>query len=58
VLRTLLIIILVYLVVRTLLKVFSPAARNERVKGPKRQTRPRVDDARIQDATFKDLPDK
>lgn len=56
--RILLTIVLAYFVVRYLLKIFSPSSRRENVAGTAPVKRKRVDEDRIQDASFKDLPDK
>jgi hypothetical protein len=56
--RILLTIILAYLVIRYILKIFSPARRSDSVAGRPPKPRKPLDDDRIQDASFKDIPDK
>jgi hypothetical protein len=56
--RILLIIILVYLVARSAARLFR-APRSESVRGRRKSDRhTHVDESRIQDAKFKDIPDK
>jgi hypothetical protein len=54
--RLLLIFILIYLIARYLSAVFRPGKPGERVKGTPRRSRKQIDEDRIQDANFKDLP--
>jgi hypothetical protein len=53
--RAILIVIVLYLLMRVLRRLF--AARRP-VKGAPPQTATKIDAARVQDATFKDLPDE
>ncbi len=55
--RVLLIAVLVYLGLRALLAILFPPSPREAVKGGPQQTRSRIDAERIQDASFKDIPD-
>ena len=56
--RALLIIALVYFVARSLVRVLHPRDVPRQVKGKPSQIGSRIDASRIQDASFKDIPDK
>jgi len=57
-LRILLIFVALFLLFRYLLAVIFPSRRETGVKGSPRRRGKRIDDERIQDASFKDLPKK
>jgi hypothetical protein len=54
--RILLIFVAVYLLGRYLSALFRPKKLNEDVGGAPRKSSKRIDENRIQDANFKDLP--
>ena len=54
--RLLLIFAALYLLVRYLSALFRPRPTNEAVHGAPRKRKRRIDENRIQDADFKDLP--
>ncbi|HEY3296194.1 MAG TPA: hypothetical protein VGL38_12250 [bacterium] len=56
--RALLVMLLLYLIARYASKVLRPRDPQRQVKGNPRNRGGAIDQGRIQDATFKDLPDK
>jgi hypothetical protein len=56
--RTVLIILLVYFLARSLARILRPRDTERRVKGSPVTKRGSIDENRIQDATFKDIPEK
>ena len=56
--RALLIVLLLYFALRYLFKVLRPRDTQRQVKGTPKPRGGPLDPGRIQDATFKDLPDK
>jgi hypothetical protein len=56
--RALLIAALIYLVMRNLVKIMHPRDPQRQVRGAARMKNTQLDESRIQDATFKDIPDK
>jgi len=56
--RALLITVLIYFVMRSLVRVLHPQDSQRQVRGRPRTPRPQLDESRIQDASFKDIPDK
>jgi len=55
-LRAILIIVLLYLVARSLRALMWPRKKEDGVKGAPPKPHSRIDENRIQDANFKDLP--
>jgi hypothetical protein len=55
-LRAILIIVLLYLVARSVRALMWPRKKEDRVKGDMRKPQHKIDENRIQDANFKDLP--
>jgi hypothetical protein len=56
--RSVLIILLVYFLARSLARILRPRETERRVKGAPAPKRGAIDENRIQDATFKDIPEK
>lgn len=56
-LRIILIAVAIFLVLKYLKAILSPARRSTGVEGKPRRENKSVDRERIQDATFKDLPE-
>jgi hypothetical protein len=56
--RALLITALIYFVMRSLVRVLHPRDSQRQVKGTPQPKSGRLDESRIQDATFKDIPNK
>jgi hypothetical protein len=56
--RALLITVLIYFVMRSLVRVLHPQDSTRRVRGVPRSKSGQLDESRIQDASFKDIPDK
>ncbi len=56
--RAVLITVLIYFVMRSLVKVLHPQGPERQVKGSPPRRNSRLDESRIEDASFKDIPDK
>jgi uncharacterized protein YpmS len=56
--RALLVTLLIYLAVRYVVRVLHPRDTQRQVRGAPRMKNGQIDESRIQDAKFKDLPDK
>jgi hypothetical protein len=54
--RLLLIFVAIYLLVRSLSSLLRPRKSGDEIKGPPLAGKSRIDENRIQDANFKDLP--
>jgi len=55
-LRLILIIVLIFLVAQMIRRIFLPSQNDPKVKGSSPRRNGRIDENRIQDANFKDLP--